>query len=198
MAESFKSCLVDGCNRNAHSSAKGSRGWCNNHYALWRRKGTTESSRGQSRRTDWLLAHRDYDGEGCLEWPFASIAGRYGATKVNGRSTYAHRVMCELVHGPAPTASHEVAHSCGKGHEGCVHPKHLRWATHIENQADQLEHGTRVRGERIPWSKLTEENVREIRQLFGSVSQREIASRFNVSWSSIQQIKQRKTWHWVE
>lgn len=38
MADEFKPCSVDGCNRNAHPQAKGKRGYCQRHYhQLWRR-----------------------------------------------------------------------------------------------------------------------------------------------------------------
>lgn len=51
------------------------------------------------------------------------------------------RVVCERVNGPAPTEKHETAHGCGNS--WCVNKRHLRWATHIENEADKLIHGTR-------------------------------------------------------
>lgn len=36
MATKFKSCSVEGCNGNSHSSAKGARGWCGMHYQRWK------------------------------------------------------------------------------------------------------------------------------------------------------------------
>lgn len=35
MAAKFKPCSVAECNGNAHSSARGSQGWCNIHYQRW-------------------------------------------------------------------------------------------------------------------------------------------------------------------
>jgi hypothetical protein len=60
----------------------------------------------------------------------------------SGHFERATRVMCKLAHGPAPTPKHHAAHSCGKGHEACINPKHLRWATPRENAADAKLHGT--------------------------------------------------------
>ena len=56
---------------------------------------------------------------------------------VGGRRQSAHRAMCELVHGPAPTPKHQAAHSCHRGCDGCVLPQHLHWATDAENRAER-------------------------------------------------------------
>lgn len=70
-----------------------------------------------------------------------------GAAQINlgGRSVIVARMVCEEVNGPPPTPAHQAAHSCGKGHLGCITPQHLRWATQVENEADKLIHGTHNR-----------------------------------------------------
>jgi hypothetical protein len=88
----------------------------------------------------WLLDHVSFDSEECLTWPFTRISGYAGTVLVEGRHQRACRVMCALAHGPAPTPGLETAHSCGKGDEACINPKHLRWATHTENGADRKLH----------------------------------------------------------
>ena len=89
---------------------------------------------------EWLLDHVSFEGEECLIWPFNKQNGYAGCISADGRRQYACRVMCKLAHGPAPTPKHEVAHSCGKGDEACINPKHLRWATSAENGADRKLH----------------------------------------------------------
>jgi hypothetical protein len=91
---------------------------------------------------DVALIHRE---ESCLSWPYSRDSYGYGNIWHESRMQPVHRVVCEYVHGAAPTPKHEVAHNCGKGHEGCVNPGHLRWATHRENMDDQYVHGTRFR-----------------------------------------------------
>lgn len=54
-----------------------------------------------------------------------------------------------------------------------------------------------VRGENQPGSKLTEEAVREIRQLAGIHPQRVLAARFGVSGPTISDAINRKTWRHV-
>ncbi|TBY60162.1 hypothetical protein E0H46_31835 [Rhizobium leguminosarum bv. viciae] len=117
--------------------------------------------------------------------------------KVNGKTVRAHRYICKLAHGTPPTAEHHSAHSCGKGHEGCVSPNHLSWKTRTENEADKLEHGTRSRGERNGNANLTESDVREIIAIKGTVPQRKIAAMFGVTRGAINSIYTGKSWAWL-
>ncbi len=94
--------------------------------------------------------------------------------------------MCELAHGEPPTPTHEAAHSCGRGHEGCVHPKHLSWKTQSGNQLDRREHGTTALNERGILGKLSQTQVESIRSLATSHTQDRLATMFNTSRSNIQ------------
>lgn len=78
---------------------------------------------------NWLEDHKDYPHDYCLIWPFAR-EGRVGRGMLghNGKSAWAHRLMCEMVRGPAPIDKPQAAHSCGNGDQGCVNPRHLSWA----------------------------------------------------------------------
>ena len=53
------------------------------------------------------------------------------------------------------------------------------------------------RGTEQPNSKLTEDDVREIRRLRGEVSQNSLAERFGVSQQQVKQIQLRKAWRHV-
>jgi hypothetical protein len=108
------------------------------------------------------------------------------------------RRVCEETKGPPPTPAHEAAHSCGKGHLACVTKGHLSWKTHAENQTDKLIHGTDNRGQKHMMVKLTEDDVREIRALRGTMLQREIARQFGISQQSVGDIFRRATWGWLE
>lgn len=201
MATRFKPCSVDGCNGNAHADAKGARGWCKAHYHRWYRYGDPTGGRTRlGEPHQWLRDHVGYDEDVCLIWPFSKMASGYGLVKDDVKRVLAHREMCRLVHGEPPSDEHEAAHSCGNGHLGCVNPKHLRWATHAENMADTLIHGTHTRGERQPTHKLTEAEVLKIRSLYagGNVSQDELGRRFGVGQAQVGRIIRRERWAWLE
>ena len=150
-------------------------------------------------KLSWLVAHVGYEGDDCLIWPFFrdKISG-YGSLRFEGKTTTAHRVMLTLAEGPPPDPSMHSAHSCGNGSGGCVNRRHLRWASSVENNADKLAHGTDNRGEKHGMSKLTADQVREIRGLLKTdTRQRRIAERFGVHPALITCIKNGTAWGWL-
>lgn len=194
-------CNIDGCNK--HRVAKG---LCGMHYARNRRNGHVGPA-DQMRVLSppgsalaWLEAHRKHQGQNCLKWPYAVDGNGRGCLKFRGRMTKAPRVMCILAHGEPPSSLHFSTHSCGKGHEGCVHPEHLRWATQKENLADMVVHGTILRGDKNPAHKLTPDQVAEIRRRLRSQSAglTALAKEFGVGRTAIRRIKHGETWAWME
>lgn len=184
-------CSIDGCGK-----PRSKKGWCNAHYLRWYRFGDvnhlTVTPDGEPDR--WLRAHVDHEGDECLKWPFAT--GWDGRGRIaNKNFPQAHRLMCYLRYGDAPSDVHEAAHSCGKGHEGCVNPNHLRWATPVENAADKEVHGTQRRGEEHHTSKLTAFQVALIREMEGLFSQREIGETFGVHSETVGDIFRGLTWN---
>ncbi|MGE0584101.1 MAG: HNH endonuclease [Flavobacteriaceae bacterium] len=128
-----------------------------------------------------------FDADICLEWPFLRNAQGYGQVQWGGRKQLAHRVVCEEVHGGAPSQRHQAAHGCGNS--SCVNPHHLRWATPKENDADKLRHGTLQFGERHPNARLSDDDVDTIRRLRGRISQAEIGRMFGIRQSSVSRIQ---------
>ena len=191
----MKICSVKGCGKR-HKA----RGFCARHYFRWGKHGdpsvgAQKTERGAARL--WLLAHVDYADDACLIWPFTTTTKGYPSMKWDGRTAGAHRVMCELAHGPAPTPEHEVAHFCGNGKIGCINQKHLRWATTSDNHAEKENHGTLLYGSKLKHSKLTEDDIVKIRALFSTRTDIQIASQFGVSDSAIYQIRVGKSWRRV-
>lgn len=139
----------------------------------------------------WMLAHRDYQGDECVKWPFAEVRG-YGAFRHGGKRHVAHRFMCELVNGPPPTPTHQAAHTCGKGHEGCINPRHLVWKTARENSLDRRCHGTAVLNGDGPRGRLTDAQWNEIRALRGQETQETTAKRYGISMRHVRHIQKSK------
>ena len=129
-------CSVEGCSEPIMT-----RGWCCTHYHRVIRHGTPAGSgrpiRGSVKQ--FILDNAGHTGDECLIWPFnrSSKHGYAVIRKEHFGSGMAHRSMCIVAHGPPPTDKHEAAHSCGKGHKGCVNPRHLSWKTPTENNRDR-------------------------------------------------------------
>lgn len=191
MADKFKACSVDGCNRPAGTTRRRMNGMCYAHYTRWLKNGDTNPSkpiRGRRHVKDWFDNFKPADTDECVIWPFHRMKSGYP-----GRGM--HRRVCEIVHGSPPTETHQAAHSCGNGHLGCVNDRHLSWKTPQENTDDQLAHGTRIRGSKNPNANLVESQVKEIKvSLSLGVSMKEIAAAYGVSYNTIQFIKSGKNW----
>jgi hypothetical protein len=188
-------CEVPGCESPRYSANH-----CRNHHHRFRVHGSpTAGPTANGEPLRWLEAHRHWVGDGCLIWPFTRRSGEYGRYRCEGgRQEYAHRRMCELVNGPPPAGCSEAAHSCGLGHEACVTPAHLRWATTKSNAADRTLHGTENVGERNGSAKLNAQQVRIIRSLVGQESQRATAKRFDISRQTVGEIQSRRRWKHLE
>lgn len=133
------------------------------------------------------------DADGCMLWVNRSIASTdYARFELgSGKRYWAHRVSCFLAHGEAPSPYYEAAHSCRN--RRCVAPDHLRWATRADNQLDRVRDGTHNRGERQGQSKLTVEQVLEIRRRRGEVH-RALAEEFGVCRQAISDILSGRNW----
>ena len=188
-------CTVAGCGKLSRSSP----GFCVAHYQRWRLYGNPlagKTPNGSTRRfVEMALA---CDSDDCLNWPYEKDADGYGKLRWQGRRAVASRIVCELAHGAPPSPRREAAHSCGRGHRGCVNPRHLRWATRRENAADMHLHNTLRFGSRHHLAKLEEADIRIIRELTGSVTQKELAENYGVDITTISDIQRGKSWRYPE
>lgn len=188
-------CAVEGCDKQARK-----RGWCYMHYTRWKRNGDLNTARRPANGVplDYLInVAAKYVGDECLSWPYSTDHNGYGKVWFDGKCSIASRIICEMVNGPAPSPSHDAAHSCGNGHMGCVAPSHISWKTKVENAADRLAHGTAPRGTRQGSAKLTNDDVIEIRRLAETMADREIAAKFGICSEHVGLIRRRKSWSWL-
>lgn len=191
----MKTCSVINCGRRFYA-----RGYCNMHYIRWRKFSDVDhrgNPRGDAQKYFYEVVLA-YDGDDCLIWPFHRDHGGYGKLWIDRRQQQAPRRACEEVKGPPPTPKHEAAHSCGKGHEGCVNPRHLSWKTPTDNAADRIIHGTVARGERHGKAKITEDQARSIISLHGSLDPRTIAQHFGISRNAVYSIISGRNWTHIE
>src|SRR6185369_3598386 len=138
----------------------------------------------------WMQKHLGHDdAEFCLIWPFTRAQNGYPTAGKNN-AIRPHRVMCEHRNGPPPTPEHQAAHSCGKGHLGCVNPWHLNWKTPAENQIERYKQ----QGGKLPRYRLRPDQVDEIRSMKGRERTVETAARFQCSEANVRQIQNGQTW----
>ena len=186
-------CSIEGCGRPVDA-----RGWCKAHWKRWRRHGDPlGGGTPYGEPMAFLEAAAASVSDECILWPYASIPAQYGYIRIDGKAQPAHRVVCEMAHGPAPSPDHQAAHdNDGQPCKSplCVNPNHLRWATPRENNADKTNHDTLNRGERNSNAKLSEAEVGQILALRGVKSQREIAEMFDVAQSRVSLIHSGLAW----
>lgn len=140
----FPPCAAEGCEQRSDR-----RGLCPIHYQRLRRHGNLDGVRTPSRSTARFIdAVSATASEDCILWPFSRHKDGYGKARHGGKNGCAHRIVCELVHGAPPSETHQAAHQCGNS--ACVNPRHLRWATPLENGQDKVAHRTMKRARRSP------------------------------------------------
>lgn len=137
---------------------------------------------------DWLKAHAEHQGDDCLLWPFCCDRQGYPLVFVNGKTKWAHHEMCQLAHGPRPSARHKAARSCGGLGSKCVSPTHTNWRTESEIQT-AANARRRAAGTYKPvrW-KLTRAQVQQIQDLKPQGNSRRVAVKFGVDRQTIRLI----------
>lgn len=132
---------------------------------------------------------------GCHLWTGAIRTSGYGAfhRRAPRRVVATHRFAWELARGPIPDGM-LVCHRCDVRH--CVNPDHLFLGTHAENSADMKKKAREARGQTLPQTKLTADEVLTIRGAWNSgvVMQKQLAQAFGVHQSQIHRIISRKDW----
>lgn len=92
----------------------------------------------------------------------AKCKNGYLYVNARGRTYQVHRLVARAwLSGDGE--GFDVAHENNDRHDN--RPANLRWATRMENIADQVAHGTRLRGERQNGARLTETDVRAMRAM---------------------------------
>ena len=76
--------------------------------------------------------------------------------------------------------------------------ENLEWTTCSENHKHAYKNGrTRQKGELAAGAKLTELEAKEIKYNYPNLSSRKIASKYNISFTTVQSIKKGKMWNHI-
>lgn len=143
-----------------------------------------------------LLAKSRENGE-CLEWTGGVSASGYGIISVNNMSKSVHRVSYIAFKGPIPDGKC-VLHKCDN--RICILPDHLFIGTLGENNTDRELKGRSAdrRGEKGTMAKITADDVRKIRTLAKTMSQRKVGDMFGLCQQTVWAIVRRKNWSHIE
>lgn len=125
----------------------------------------------------------------------------------------AHVIAWELAYGPLSEGQF-VCHDCpGGDNPACCNPEHLFLGTCRVNLQDAARkkmmasgerHGSKthpdrvVRGTKHKGAKLTEQQVREIRDMEEPISAKQLGDRLGISVSLVNAIRRRERWAWLE
>lgn len=105
----------------------------------------------------------------------------------------AHHLVLVAFVGPCPQGM-ECRHLNGHRHDNVL--TNLCWGTKLENAADKRLHGTMCRGESHGRSKVTADQVMEIRRAYaaGGVRQIDLAERYGIAQTKISAIVRGERW----
>jgi hypothetical protein len=127
----------------------------------------------------------------CWLWDGYTNKYGYATFRIEKERFNSHRLMYLHCYGAIPDGC-VVRHTC---RNGCVNPDHLELGTQYENMADKLRDNTLIRGQSHYNSKLSELQVKEIKNSKLSLSK--LAKQFGVAKSTINDIQLGRTWAWL-
>ena len=139
--------------------------------------------------------------QSCLEHKQKGIGLGYASTSRQGKSYWMHRVVyCEHNNLPIDSiAGQVVRHTCDNAR--CIRPEHLMLGTHQDNMSDMTTRDRQAKGELQGASKLTAEQVLEIRARYvprlKGADQRALAKLYGVAQTTIGCIIRREIWSHV-
>lgn len=128
--------------------------------------------------------------DGCIVWTGGKSKFGYGQFNIFPKIYRSHRVAWILAGRTIPNG-YLIRHKCRT--RACCNVEHLETGTHIDNVNDKFRDDTIPRGEKLKQSKLTSEEVLEIRARANEPG-KDLAEEFGVNKSCISKILNGKSW----
>lgn len=160
--------------------------------------GINKKGRNGNQMQDFLDRSEINPTTGCLEWQGAKDRNGYGHMGYKNKVCLVHRLAYRYYNDVSESAidGKVIMHTCDNPR--CVTKEHLKLGTIHENIHDCINKGRRAkhRGQNNPNSRLTEYQVKKIREFYAlGISQEELAKIFNVSRRTIYNIRNYITWN---
>ena len=132
----------------------------------------------------------------CWPWTASLNTSGYGQIRIDGKNVAAHRLVWESAFGELP-AGMNVCHRCDN--PPCVNPNHLFLGTQSDNMRDcaTKDRANKPKGSAVHTSRLTADDVENIRANAMNLTQVALAELFGVSQASVSAILRRETWRHV-
>jgi len=137
-----------------------------------------------------------YSPCGCWFWTAVVNEYGYGIVCIYYKQYLAHRVSY-FIHKGSFDNHLKVLHSCDN--PLCQNPDHLFLGTQADNMLDMYKkrRDRKAHGQAHYFSKVTEDQVREIRGLRGKFTAKELGERYDLNRSQISRIWNRIFWKHV-
>lgn len=182
-------CAVQGCSKTAKSQRPNA--MCPMHRKRLRQHGTTDTPPDRKYyrvHLPFVMESIQTQTDICIDWPGRKNHWGYGVFRIKRKSHFAHRYVCELVHGPSNGRC--ALHSCDN--PGCINHRHLRWGTNAENVSDAVNRNRRPLGSQRKLAKISEQQARDI--YVSSATLKDTADLYGVGITTVRSIKTRKKW----
>lgn len=185
-------CSVTDCTRKHYA-----KGFCRLHWERNHLHGDPMAQKVLAGATvEERLKHYSASVGACLEWTGHRDRDGYGTITIEGKPVRAHRAAYETVHGPIASGL-VVRHRCDN--PPCILPVHLELGTNGDNQNDKKVRRRSTYGELNPGAKLTEEQVRGIRNaLAQGDTHKNIAAQYGCGKSTVGRIYRGESWAYLE
>lgn len=182
-----KSCTIPGCSRPYRQN-----GWCVMHYTRWRRHGDPLWAPPTTEQRYEAKVDRLTTPDGCHPWTGRRDKDGYGQfAPTHRRVVRAHRWGYEHHVGPVP-GGFELMHGCDVPSCQRIHPGHVHVGTHQQNIDDKVLRHRQARGESSGTAKLTDSDVKAIRQSRRGPTA--LAKVYGVNKSTIANVIHRRSW----
>ena len=113
------------------------------------------------------------------------------------RTEFLHRIVC-LAWNPKEDYQNVVRHL--DNNQDNNHRSNLAWGTTKDNMKDKIICGNQPRGTLVHNSKITEQDVKDIRNLYANtdITQKQLGKIYGITQTNVGNILRGKIWGWVE